>query len=247
MAQPAPESLVLLHGFAGTRRAWDGVIAALEGERYRPPLALDLPGHGDAAHGRPAITFAACVADVLASAPSRFVLCGYSLGGRVALHVALAAPERVSRLVLVSSSPGIEDPEERAARREADDRLARELEDGPFEDFLERWRGQPLFGEEPPAVRRLALEDHRRNDPLALAAAMRGLGTGRMPSLWGRLRELSMPITFVAGRGDGKFTAIGERVKRECPDCRLVVVDGGHGLILENPRAIAAELVRPQG
>ena len=78
---------------------------ALDPERYRP-LALDLPGHGEAADARGPITFAGCVEQVLARGPERFALCGYSLGGRVALHVALAAPERVSRLVLIVRQPG---------------------------------------------------------------------------------------------------------------------------------------------
>ncbi len=51
-----PESVVLLHGFGATRRAWDGVIAALEQERYRP-LALDLPGHGDAPEDAGPVSF----------------------------------------------------------------------------------------------------------------------------------------------------------------------------------------------
>ena len=109
-----PESVVLLHGFSATSRAWDGVVGLLDRERYLP-LALDLPGHGDAAGWGEPITFAGCVAHVLAIAPERFVLCGYSLGGRIALHVALEAPERVARLVLVSTSAGIEDGVERAA------------------------------------------------------------------------------------------------------------------------------------
>ena len=95
-----PETVVLLHGFGGTRRTWDGVAALLDAERYRP-LALDLPGHGEAAAERP-LTFERCVSSVLAAAPERFVLCGYSMGGRIALHVALAAPGRVARLLLVA-------------------------------------------------------------------------------------------------------------------------------------------------
>src|ERR1700674_2117747 len=93
------ENIVLLHGFGGTRRAWDGVLAALPAERYRP-LALDFPGHGAFAEAQRPITFEGCVEHVLALSPARFTLCGYSLGGRIALHVALAAPERVERLVL---------------------------------------------------------------------------------------------------------------------------------------------------
>jgi 2-succinyl-6-hydroxy-2,4-cyclohexadiene-1-carboxylate synthase len=237
-----PENVVLLHGFSGTRRAWDGVIAALDPERYRP-LALDLPGHGAAADAQRPITFAGCVAAVLAEAPERFTLCGYSLGGRVALHVALAAPERVRRLVLVSSSPGIEDPAERADRREADGVLARELEEVPFEQFIERWRTQPLFASEPPEVGALARADQRRNRPDALAAVMRGLGTGEMAPLWDRLHELAMPVTVVVGECDAKYRALGARMVGLLADGDLRVLPGGHGLALENPQDVAGALV----
>jgi 2-succinyl-6-hydroxy-2,4-cyclohexadiene-1-carboxylate synthase len=227
----------LLHGFSGTQRAWDGVLALLDRERYRP-LALDLPGHGQAADCERPITFAGAVASVLAAAPERFVLCGYSLGGRVALNVALAAPERVSRLVLVSSSPGIVDPPERAARREADQLLAKQLETEPFEEFIERWRTQPLFAHEPPAVARLAREDHRRNRPDALADALRGLGSAEMQSLWERLAELTMPVSVVVGRSDAKYLAIGRQMVERLPDAVLLTLAGGHGLVLENPAAL---------
>jgi 2-succinyl-6-hydroxy-2,4-cyclohexadiene-1-carboxylate synthase len=235
-----PENIVLLHGFSGTRRAWDGVIACLSPERYRP-LALDLPGHGEyadcAAHP---ISFAGCVEHVLARAPERFALCGYSLGGRVALHVALVAPERVSRLVLVSTTAGIDDASERAGRSAADHRLADELEWVPFEEFIERWRAQPLFAEDPPEVDALAREDQRRNRPDALAAVLRGVGTGEMAPLWGRLSELTMPVAVLAGDRDAKFQALGRRMVDLLPDAGLIVVAGGHGLPLENPAAIAA-------
>jgi len=61
--------LVLLHGFGGTRRAWDGVAAELRPESYLP-LALDLPGHGDSLDPPAPITFESCVAHVLAQSPS---------------------------------------------------------------------------------------------------------------------------------------------------------------------------------
>ena len=87
------EDVVLLHGFGGTRGAWAGVEKHLPAERYRP-LALDLPGHGEQADARPPITFEKCVASVLERSPKRFVLGGYSMGGRIALHVALQAPQQ---------------------------------------------------------------------------------------------------------------------------------------------------------
>lgn len=232
------ETLVFLHGFGGTRHAWDRVIAGLDPQRYRS-LALDLPGHGDLSSYKRPITFDGCVEEVLAAAPERFALCGYSMGGRIAQHVALAAPERVSRLVLISSSPGIEDPRERVRRREADGQLAEDLERLPFEDFIERWRTQPLFRDDPPEVGALAREDQLRNDPHALATAMRGIGTGEMEPLWQRLGELTMPVTIVVGDRDAKFRALGTRMPALIPEGKMVVIPGGHALPLENPSDLA--------
>ncbi len=255
-----PEDIVLLHGFGGTRRTWDGVVALAEtgiraggaclpasvGERYRL-LALDLPGHGAAADAPRPLSFAGCVAHVLAASPARFKLCGYSLGGRVALHVALAAPERVARLVLVGVNPGIEDESERARRRESDQTLAADLERIPFEEFIERWRSQPLFADDPPEVGALARADQRRNQPDALAAVLRGLGTGEMQPLWSRLPELEMPVTVVVGARDAKFLALGRRMVELLPAGELRVVLGGHGLPLENPAGVAGALLAAPG
>ncbi len=235
------ETVVLLHGFAGTHRAWDGVVDALGAQRYIA-AAVDLRGHGSAAARRP-ISFEACTADVLALAPERFALCGYSLGGRVALHVALAAPERVTRLVLVATTAGIEDAGERAERRAADLALADAVEAGTIEDFVTRWSAQPLFAADPPGIAGIWQEDMRRNDPVALAAVLRGIGTGAMQPLWGRLGDLTMPATVLAGARDAKFVALAERLTAALPAARLVVVPGaGHGLPREAPGAVADAL-----
>ena len=238
-----PQSVVLLHGFSGTRHAWDGVAPHLDTQRYRP-LALDLPGHGQESELQGPISFAGCVEHVLERAPDGFSLCGYSMGGRVALHVALAAPERVTRLVLVSSSPGIEDPRERAARRLADRRLAGELEELSLEEFIERWRTQPLFASDPAEVGELARADQRRNRPEALAAALRGIGTGEMEPLWARLGQLQMPVTIVVGARDRKYRELGEGMRVLIPSADLIVAAGGHRLPLEDPAAVAIALGR---
>jgi 2-succinyl-6-hydroxy-2,4-cyclohexadiene-1-carboxylate synthase len=241
-----PETIVLLHGFAGTRRAWEPVIAGLEPERYRP-LALDLRGHGSARDRRP-VTVEACVADVLEAAPTRFELCGYSLGARVALHVALAAPSRVTRMVLISGTAGIEDEKERAERRSADEALATEMEAMTIASFADRWAALPLFAEEPAPVAAAAREDRLRNDPVALAAALRGLGAGVMAPVWSRLGELAMPVILVVGEGDKRYRTVAERMAARLPAARLVVVPGaGHGVAREAPAAVVAALIAEEG
>jgi 2-succinyl-6-hydroxy-2,4-cyclohexadiene-1-carboxylate synthase len=112
----------------------------------------------------------------------------------------------------------------------------------PFEEFIERWRTQPLFAAEPPAVGATARADHRRNRPRALAAAMRGIGTGEMEPLWDRLHELAMPVTVLAGERDRRFVAIARRLAALPPAAELIELPGGHGLLFENPRAVAATL-----
>jgi 2-succinyl-6-hydroxy-2,4-cyclohexadiene-1-carboxylate synthase len=238
-----PATVVLLHGFAGTGRAWDPVVERLGRERYTA-LAPDMRGHGTASDVRP-IGFDACVGDIFAAAPGRFSLCGYSMGGRIALHVALAAPERIDRLVLVATTAGIEDAAERAARRASDERLAAFAETATIEDFADRWAAEPLFAGTPPEAARIWREDLRRNDPDALAAVLRGLGTGAMAPLWARLGELTMPATVLAGERDPKFLALGERLAAALPNGELIVVPGaGHGLPREAPDAIAAAIAR---
>jgi 2-succinyl-6-hydroxy-2,4-cyclohexadiene-1-carboxylate synthase len=236
-----PATVVLLHGFAGTGRAWDPVVERLDRESYTP-LAPDLRGHGRARDARP-IAFDAVAADVLAAAPPRFALCGYSMGGRIALHVALAAPDRIERLILVATTAGIEDDAERAARREADERLAAFVEHATIEQFADRWMAQPLFAATPPDARRLWREDLLRNDPRSLAAVLRGLGAGAMAPLWDRVPALTMPTTVVAGANDPKYVALADRLAAELPDATVVIVPGaGHGLPREVPGAIAAAI-----
>ena len=187
-------TLVLLHGFTQTRQSWRRTIAAL-GARRRA-LAPDLPGHGHAA-ARPA-SFPACTGYVRALGGERFALAGYSMGGRIALHAALALGDRLDRLVLVGASPGIADPAERAARRRADDALAGRVLEIGVEAFAHEWAALPLWEGQPERVAAAANADRLRNTPEGLAAALRGLGTGVMPSLWERLPEFHLPVTVVA-------------------------------------------------
>jgi 2-succinyl-6-hydroxy-2,4-cyclohexadiene-1-carboxylate synthase len=236
------ESVVLLHGFGGTRRAWEGVLEHLPAERYRP-LALDLPGHGELADAPRPLTFDGCVESVLERSPERFVLVGYSMGGRIALHIALAAPERIERLVLISTTAGIEDSYERARRRDADHSLAEEVDGGTIEEFVGRWRAQPMFAEDPPEVGALARADQSRNRPDGVAAALRGIGTGEMQPLWNRLSELRMPVAVLVGERDAKFCSLGQRMASLLPEARLRILAGGHALPYERPEAIASAIV----
>jgi 2-succinyl-6-hydroxy-2,4-cyclohexadiene-1-carboxylate synthase len=234
-------SIVLLHGFTQTRQSWRRTIAALDGRYYRA-VAPDLPGHGLMSERRPA-SLAATLAYLAALIDEPHVLGGYSMGGRIALHAALARPGLVERLVLVGASPGLADVTERAERRAADEALADRIERDGLEAFAAEWAELPLWEGQAERVRAAANADRLRNTAAGLAAALRGLGTGVLPPLWDRLGELTMPVTLVVGERDAKFRATAERMAERLPAASIVVVPGaGHAAQLERPELVAAAL-----
>jgi 2-succinyl-6-hydroxy-2,4-cyclohexadiene-1-carboxylate synthase len=229
--------LVLLHGFTNTGASWDGVVAAL-GERYRSRVP-DIRGHGRASEIRP-VTLEAVIDDVSRLAPAELELAGYSMGGRLALHAAFALAPRVRRLILIGASPGLADPSERAARRAADERLADEVQSSTIEAFARRWAQTPVLADQPAQVQASAAADRMRNTLAGLAAALRGLGTGALPSLWDRLGELEIPVVLIVGERDHKFRATADRMAAALPAARLEVAAGaGHAVHLEAPAAVA--------
>lgn len=231
-------TVLLLHGFTHTGASWEPVVAAL-GERYRS-LTPDIRGHGTASDAVP-VTLDAVLDDLeQLTRGVEVTVAGYSMGGRLALHFALARRTRVRRLVLVGASPGIEDPADREQRRFADAQLAKEIGRSTIEEFARRWAQTPVLAGLPEAALARAHDDRLRNVPAGLARALIGLGTGALPSAWEQLGELSMPVALVVGEQDQKFRKIAERMRELILDCNVVVVSGaGHAVHLEAPERVA--------
>lgn len=251
------EPIVLLHGFTGSTGTWEGQREELA--RLGPVIAVDLVGHGRS--GAPAAVdryrMERCVADLLALFDRlglrRVRLVGYSMGGRVALHVALAAPARVTALVLESASPGIADPAEREERRRQDEALADRIEREGIAAFVRYWESLPLFATQqrlPAAVRERLRAQRLANRPRGLANSLRGMGAGVQEPLWDRLPELDLPVLVVVGELDAKYRGIAQEMVSRLPRGRLAVVPGaGHAVHLERPdafnRVVGAFLAAP--
>lgn len=225
--------VVFVHGFTQTRRSWIPVARRL-GEDFET-VVVDAPGHGDSA--ALAVDLPAGAEALVATGGSATYV-GYSLGGRLALHAALAHPELVTGLVLVSATPGIENGTERAIRRDADHQRAREIEHGGVDAFLDAWLGLPMFaGLDDDTLMR---DDRRRNTASGLASSLRLAGTGAQESLWPRVGELRMPLLAVVGGDDEKFSAIAHRLVEQVTDAELAVVPHArHAVHLHEPGAVA--------
>lgn len=223
-----------LHGFTQTRDSAHEFRSILaEG---REVWTLDLPGHGDAASIEASLSESAdLVADALA--PEACDLGGYSMGARVALHVALRHPDQVARLVLLGASRGLADDEERAARRSADAELADHVLEVGAERFLDEWLARPMFARLPAdALERAA----RSRDAAGLARSLRMCGLGTQDWLGDAVAAIEAPTTTLAGALDVKFVLEAESIAATVTRGRVALVpDAGHAAHLESPTATA--------
>jgi 2-succinyl-6-hydroxy-2,4-cyclohexadiene-1-carboxylate synthase len=239
---PRGPTLLLLHGFTGTGSVWAGFTAGLRRRGLRT-IAPDLPGHGRA--GVRASASVERTADDLAGllehldARPAGVL-GYSLGARIALRLAIAHPDSVARLVLESPSAGIADAGGRAARREADERLADDIERDGLEAFIDRWEGNPVFATHAALDPRHVAHQRElrlRNTAHGLAQSLRLAGQGAMEPLHERLAEIHVPTLVIAGALD-PVRARAEEVAAGIPGARLAIVArAGHTPHLERTAA----------
>jgi 2-succinyl-6-hydroxy-2,4-cyclohexadiene-1-carboxylate synthase len=220
--------VVLVPGFTQTAASWSAVATELEAACEVVTLEVPVCSSFEATAG------------ALADAGGRGTWIGYSMGGRLALRLALDRPEVVDALVLVSATAGLESRNERRDRVAADEQLARRIETDGVESFLESWLAQPMFRSVPPGAP--GLTERKSATPAALAHQLRVLGTGAMEPVWDRLPELAMPVLIVTGTRDEKFDAIGARMQRHVADATHVRLPGGHALPLEHPTELAAAI-----
>jgi 2-succinyl-6-hydroxy-2,4-cyclohexadiene-1-carboxylate synthase len=239
--------VLLLHGFTGCSEALADLADSLA-RAGRRAIALDLVGHGrsDAPADPAHYTMARCVAqvcDVLDALDlPRVDVFGYSMGGRVALSLCAARPERVRSALLLGASAGLRRAAERSARRRSDAALAARIESEGVAAFVDDWMALPLFASQhdrlAPDALAAARAQRLRNRAHGLAHSLRGMGTGAQPALHAQLASIDVPMALVVGEEDAKFDAIAEDLAGGLRNGRVVrVPKAGHAAHLENPTA----------
>lgn len=239
-----PPSL-LLHGFTGTPAAWDRVVARID--KRLPLVALPLPGHCGGLALTPGESFETVVdrwaAELLGRGLSNLHLVGYSLGGRLALALAVRHRTLARGLTLIGTHPGLPSESERQARRAHDARWIERLRLEPYAAFVAAWQHQPLLvpvATVPAAVLEAQSEERGRHSADQLALVLEQLGLAQMPCFLDDLASIALPIDWVVGAEDQPFRAHAEAVAPRLVRGRVVVIPGaGHNPVLEQPQALA--------
>lgn len=240
-------TLHCLHGFLGAPGDWDDFRSALGGRMpaLSPRDAIVTPDFFGA-DAFPSAASLASWADAYAARwvqvprPSGTILLGYSLGGRLALHLAVQWPQLWEGIIIVGAHPGLDSDEARAQRRARDETWARHFETEPWDTLTEAWNAQPVF------AGRAALRPPRREqdfDRARLADALRRWSLGAQQPLWPRLAAISCPVLWVAGEDDTAQIPICRRVQEHLPHAQVQVIPGaGHRVPWEQPDVFAARV-----
>jgi len=242
-------AIVFLHGFLGSSRDWQSLTGQFAPDYFT--LCPDLPGHGQSVGLRYPEDYtmegaAGQVRQILdAHGIGSCLLVGYSMGGRLALHLAAHHAARFHGALVESARPGLAAPEEQDQRVSQDEIRAAEIESGDFAAFLDRWYRQPLFetlAQQPGRIEAL-IKSRSGNAPSELARSLRAMGAGRQASLWPELPALTVPILAVAGADDRKFAPIAQQMAGLSPSVEAAIVaDAGHNVHLEQPEDFARVL-----
>ncbi|MGF1452801.1 MAG: alpha/beta fold hydrolase [Opitutales bacterium] len=223
----ADPPILALHGAFGTPAFWEPV---------RRRLSVSLAERFDA------VDVWALPPDGLPLYEPSSLLVGYSLGGRLALQLLAAAPDRFAGAVVIGAHPGLENPCERLQRAEADAEWAARFESMRWPPFWAAWSAQSIFqssdGTAPPAN-----GPPPPAPPPVAVRALREWSLGNQPNLWPRLPTLSLPVRWISGDKDHKFRALAKRAASQCPRGSLALAPGaGHRVPLEAPEWLAEQL-----
>ncbi len=230
--------VVLLHGFPFDRSLWDEQVDALSGP-YRV-IVPDLRGHGTSAVVPGVATVEAMAADVLETLNDRgvqgqVVLGGLSMGGYVALALAVDHPARLRGLMLINSRAAADTPLTREVRATLVEKVLADGHPGAVvETMLPKLFAPGRFETRGPEV--AAIEAVMRRSPVeGVAAALRGLAA--RPDRTADLPRIALPTLVVAGTDDQLIPLAESRAMAESvPGARFIAVNGaGHLAPLERP------------
>lgn len=236
-------TIVAFHGFTGCIRTWDNLVKDAK-DKYTV-ITIDMLGHGDSDSPTNPDRYDIynCIKDVDTILSQLRVekvnWLGYSMGGRVALAIAMALPKQTASLTLESASPGLAQTEERNTRIEQDSNLANWINEFGVNEFVAYWENLPLFASQkylPTSQQDAHRAQRLKNNPVGLANSLRGIGTGIQPPVQEQLDKINFPTLLICGNLDTKFTQIAREMNKTIQESKLREIrNAGHAPHFEKP------------
>jgi len=216
------QTLVLIHGFLGTHHDFTPLITQLKATHTI--LSIDLPGHGQSIGLDDTCYSYNNTAEKISQILNQeniqnATLLGYSMGGRIALQVALKVaqrnPKRIKKLILESTHFGLTETE-KEARREWENQIIQNIKENSLSEFLDQWYSQPLFGDikEHHSYPNL-LKNRLKQNKNELIKAFQGLSICNQPNFYPELVNFPCPIHYIVGEKDRKYKEIALKIKKE--------------------------------
>ncbi len=243
--QIGSNNVVLIHGFTGSTKDWEPIIPHLS-KKFNY-YSIDIIGHGNSdSPPQEKYYTQASIVELLNKIikeviSGKFILVGYSMGGRVSVSYAVNYPDKIEGLILESTSAGIEDNEERNIRKQSDEELSKFIEKHSVEEFISFWMEQDIFNTQKRfANSKLnAIKDIKlNNNKTGLALFLRGFGTGQMIPLYDQLKKIKSKTLLITGDLDDKFNLINNYMASLFLSAKHVTLkNSGHNTHLETPNS----------
>jgi len=236
--------MALIHGAVGMASDWDQPMRSVIEQGFSAK-AIDLwpYAYGDLS----LISVARRLHDELDDCD---VLMGYSMGGRIALHMLIDQPERWKKVIIVSGHTGVDNEELKKERVLTDTQWAQRFLKDDWAEVINAWNVQGVLQQAKKNdessqcgftfLDRRELEEQR----VAVAKSFQHWSVGKQENLLPVLKNISCPVLWITGESDVKFTKVASNAAAHMPRGKHVVAPNtGHRVPWESSRFFADEVV----
>ncbi|QFU20635.1 2-succinyl-6-hydroxy-2,4-cyclohexadiene-1-carboxylate synthase [Shewanella eurypsychrophilus] len=239
-------ALVMLHGFLGDKSDWSDLLRELT--QYFYCVCIDLPGHGKSETMTLETSGFVQVANAIQLSLSqlnisKYHLLGYSLGGRIAMHIAKLHYENLLSLNLESAHPGLINNNDKASRLKNDKQWSYKLSTQTIESFLVDWYQQGVFAELSTSAIDNLVEKRRDNHPQSLQSIYLPTSLAQQENLWQLPNQVEFVCHYYVGDKDCKFADLAKRWQNVSSIKVHTIKNAGHNVHLAAPASFCQQLV----
>ena len=231
--------MLFMHGFTGNSSSWNSITPFI---KNRNCITIDLPGHGKS-------TFNKGIKDydfkdwsedlfiVLKHLGIKIIdICGYSMGGRLAIAFSAYYPNMIHSLILESTRLGIDKKGEKRNRIKNDNMQSLKILNN-YALFIKSWEDKSFFKKQ--KQRNLKEWIRQKNNrishnPEQLALSIKYLGLGKMPKFRNEFINFNFPIYIINGNEDNTYVEIGKQIRRLNKNVvQYIINDANHNTHIE--------------